>query len=88
MYRGPQIGMIRSTISAPADPGAYRVTFSGSHRTSPVTAAGFVVSKVSVGQFDGPTRVMTLSKGLFFLRRLDGSNRRFGNQISMPALIR
>ncbi len=52
VYRGPQIGMIRSTISAPADPGAYRVTFSGSHGTSPVTAAGFVVSKVSVGQFD------------------------------------
>jgi hypothetical protein len=44
VYRGPQITSLRSTIAAPADPGAYRITFSGSHGTSPKTAGGFVVS--------------------------------------------
>jgi hypothetical protein len=44
VYRGPQISFIRSTLTAPADPGAYRVTFRGSHGTSPRTAGGFVVS--------------------------------------------
>ena len=44
VYRGPQISFIRSTLPAPADPGAYRVTFRGSHGTSPRTAGGFVVS--------------------------------------------
>jgi phospholipase A1 len=47
VYRGPAIGFIRSTIFAPADPGAYRITFTGSHGTSQSTAAGFIVSRVS-----------------------------------------
>jgi hypothetical protein len=55
VYRGPQIRFIRSTISAPADPGAYRITFTGSHGTSQRTATGFIVSRVS-------TRRATLSK--------------------------
>ena len=55
VYRGPQIRFIRSTISAPADPGAYRVTFIGSHGTSHRTATGFIVSRVS-------TRRATLNK--------------------------
>ncbi len=46
-YRGPQISFIRSTISAPADPGAYRITFTGSHGTSQRTATGFIVSRAS-----------------------------------------
>ena len=44
VYRGPQITYLRSTIAAPADPGVYRVNFSGSHGTSPKTVGGFVVS--------------------------------------------
>jgi len=47
MYRGPQIRVIRLTISAPADPGAYRIAFTGSHGTSQRTATGFIVSRVS-----------------------------------------
>jgi phospholipase A1 len=43
-YRGPQIRAIRFTITAPADPGAYQLTFTGSHGTSQSTAAGFVVN--------------------------------------------
>jgi Lecithin:cholesterol acyltransferase len=46
-YLGPQIRVIRSTISAPADPGIYRMTFDGSHGTSQRTFAAFVVSKQS-----------------------------------------
>ena len=44
VYRGPQITYLRSTIAAPADPGVYRMNFSGSHGTSPKTVGGFVVS--------------------------------------------
>lgn len=44
VYRGPQITYLRSTVAAPADPGVYRVSFTGSHGTSPKTAGGFVVS--------------------------------------------
>jgi len=47
VYRGPQISFIRSTIFAPADPGAYRITFTGSHGTSQRTATGFIVSRAS-----------------------------------------
>jgi hypothetical protein len=50
VYRGPHIRVIRSTLSAPADLGAYRVTFTGSHETSVRTAAAFVVSKASTGR--------------------------------------
>lgn len=46
-YRGPQIRFINSRIFAPADPGAYRIDFTGSHRTSERTAGGFVVSRSS-----------------------------------------
>ena len=49
-YRGPQIRVIRSTITAPADPGAYQMTFSGSHGTSQSTAAGFVVNRQSANR--------------------------------------
>src|SRR5262245_6692367 len=49
-YRGPQINFLRSTIAAPADFGAYRITFTGSHATSQRTAAAFGVSRVSVGR--------------------------------------
>jgi hypothetical protein len=53
VYRGPQVTFLRSSIPAPADPGAYRVTFSGSHGTSPKTAGGFVVSNPSaIRQFE------------------------------------
>jgi len=54
VYRGPQIRFIRSTISAPADPGAYRMTFAGSHGTS-LRTAGFLVSRA-------PTRRAPLNK--------------------------
>lgn len=50
VYRGPHIRVIRSTLSAPADLGAYRVTFTGSHETSPRTAAAFVIRKASTGR--------------------------------------
>lgn len=48
VYRGPQISFLRSTIPAPADFGAYRITFAGSHGTSQRTAGAFGVSRVSV----------------------------------------
>jgi len=49
-YRGPAIRFIRSTIPAPADPGAYRMSFTGTHRTSARTAAGFIVSRAPAGR--------------------------------------
>jgi hypothetical protein len=52
VYRGPEIRVIRSTVSAPADPGAYQMTFTGSHGTSPKTASAFVVSKAPTGRRD------------------------------------
>jgi hypothetical protein len=55
VYRGPQIRFIRSTISAPADPGAYRMTFTGgSHGTSQTTATGFIVSRISTRRATRP----------------------------------
>jgi hypothetical protein len=44
-YAGPPVQYLRSSLMAPADPGAYRVTFSGSHATSTKTSTGFIVSK-------------------------------------------
>jgi len=48
-YQGPQIRFIHATMHAPADLGAYRISFKGSHGTSPRTAATFAVVAPSAG---------------------------------------
>ena len=44
-YKGPPIQLIRATVAAPSDSGGYQIVITGSHGTSPRTAASFAVSK-------------------------------------------
>jgi phospholipase A1 len=43
-YHGPTTTHLSTSMRAPADVGAYRLTFEGSHTTTSVTAAAFAVS--------------------------------------------
>jgi lecithin:cholesterol acyltransferase len=49
-YRGPPISRLRLTLTAPSQPGAYRLAFEGTHATDDGTAAHFVVSRMAGAQ--------------------------------------
>ena len=53
-YHGPVISHFSSILKAPGDVGGYRLIFEGSHVTTDVTAAGFVVSKGGGRRFSKP----------------------------------
>jgi hypothetical protein len=55
-YKGPPIRFIRASLAAPADPGGYQITVTGSQGTSQSTGVGFAVSATAKGRRPGGRR--------------------------------